>query len=372
MEPFKAFVSADVVRRLGQHIARVLPGFDRAGFEAEAVAGLETRELMARAGFVADRLHPRLPVMPAERAEVLLAILHPDPLDHANRPSDDEGICGWGVLPLTLLVGRYGLADFDRSLELLREMTKRFTSEFGIRPFLLADQDRALARLAGWLDDPNRHVRRLICEGTRPRLPWATRLPALMRDPAPVLPLLLRLRDDREAAVRKSVANHLNDIGKDHPALLVDLAADWMRGAGPERRQLLSHALRTLVKRGDPAALAVLGRGPARIETGALEVTPDRVAMGGEVEMRLAIRSTARAAQELTVDYVVHFRKANGSLAPKVFKGAVLTLAPGGEVVFRRRHRFREVTTRRHYPGTHAISLRINGADTAPVPFELA
>lgn len=371
MEPFKTFISAEVVRRLGQHLARAMPGFDRAGFEAEGIAGLEARELKARAQHLADLLHPRLPAAPDERAEVLQAILHPDPLDHADRPSDAAGICGWGVLPLTLLVGAHGLRDFDRSLELLREMTKRFSSEFGVRPFMIADQKRALARMAGWLDDPNRHVRRLVSEGTRPRLPWAMQLPGLIADPRPVLPLLERLRDDPEPYVRRSVANHLNDIAKDHPALVAALAAGWSDGAGKPRRDLIRHALRTLIKRGDPAALAVLGRGPAQIEAGPLRLSAERVAMGGELEMTLAIRSVAPAPQELSVDYVMHFRKANGRLAPKVFKGAVLTLPPGGEAVFRRRHRFREVTTRRHYPGRHALSLRINGVDTPPAGFDL-
>jgi 3-methyladenine DNA glycosylase AlkC len=270
-----------------------------------------------------------------------------------------------------MVVGQHGVGDFDRSMGLLREMTKRFSSEFGIRYFLLADQARALATLEGWLDDPNRHVRRLISEGARPRLPWAMQLPALMRDPAPVLPLLERLRDDPEPYVRRSVANHLNDISKDHPALVGRLAADWMAGAGRERRALLSHACRSLIKRGDPAALAVFGRGRPEIAEAVPELSATEVRMGERLDFVLPLRSLSDAPQELTVDYVLHLRKANGKLAPKVFKGAVLTLGPGEARVFRAGHVFREVTTRRHYPGEQALSLRINGVDTAAVPFRL-
>ena len=114
MEPFKTFFSPDLVARIGSHFERHQPGFDRTGFEAEVLARLDALELKARAQAIADALHPRLPGDPSDRAQVLRAVLHPDPLDHANLPTDDQGICGWGILPLTIVVGRYGVSDFDR------------------------------------------------------------------------------------------------------------------------------------------------------------------------------------------------------------------------------------------------------------------
>jgi 3-methyladenine DNA glycosylase AlkC len=371
MEPFRTFFSPGLVRTMAGHLARQLPGLDPQAFAAPIIGALEPLELKARAQLIADHLHAALPDDAARRAGVLAALLHPDPLGHADRPADDEGLCGWAVLPLTMVVGQHGVGDFDRSMGLLREMTKRFSAEFGIRYFLLADQARALAILEGWLDDPNRHVRRLISEGTRPRLPWAMQLPALMRDPAPVLPLLERLRDDAEPYVRRSVANHLNDISKDHPALVGRLAADWMDGAGRERRALLSHACRSLIKRGDPAAMAVFGRRRPQIAEAVPELSAAAVRMGERLGIAFRLRSLSDTAQELTIDYVLHLRKANGRLAPKVFKGTVLTLGPRGERQFRASHTFRDVTTRRHYPGEQALSLRINGMDTVAVPFRL-
>jgi 3-methyladenine DNA glycosylase AlkC len=371
MEPFKTFFSPGLVRTMAGHLSRHLPGLDPRAFAAPVLAALEPLELKARAQLIADHLHEALPGDPGRRAGVLAALLHPDPLDHADRPADDEGLCGWAILPLTMVVGQHGVQDFDRSMALLREMTKRFSSEFGIRYFLLADQARAFRILEGWLGDPNRHVRRLISEGTRPRLPWAMRLPALMRDPAPALPLLEHLRDDPEAYVRRSVANHLNDISKDHPALVARLAADWMAGAGRDRRALLSHACRSLIKRGDPGALAVFGRGRPEIADAAPELSATALRLGERLDISFPLRSLSDTPQELTVDYVLHLRKANGRLAPKVFKGAVLTLTPGETRVFGASHVFREVTTRRHYPGEQALSLRINGVDTRAVPFRL-
>lgn len=371
MEPFKTFFSPDLVRRMAMHVARHLPEVDAGALAAPILANLDSLELKARAQLIADHLHRALPPDPERRARVLGAVLHPDPLDHANQPADEQGLCGWAILPLTMVVGQHGIGDFDRSMGLLREMTKRFSSEYGIRHFLLADQARALKIMEGWLGDPNRHVRRLISEGARPRLPWAMQLPALMRDPAPVLPFLEQLRDDPEPYVRRSVANHLNDISKDHPALAARLAGAWMVGAGKDRRALLAHACRGLIKRGDPVALAVFGRGRPEIAEAVPELSVRELAMGDRLEMAVMLRSSSDAPQELTVDYVLHFRKANGKLAPKVFKGVALTLGPGEERRLRLGHVFREVTTRRHYPGEQALSLRINGVDTVAVPFGL-
>lgn len=371
MEPFKTFFSPGLVERVAVHLARQMPGLDAARFAAPILAALDPLELKARAQLIADHVHAALPLDPADRARILIGLLHPDQVDHADQPADEMGLCGWSVLPLTMVVGQHGLTDFDRSMELLREMTKRFSSEFGIRYFLLADQARALAILTGWRDDPNRHVRRLISEGTRPRLPWAMRLPALMRDPEPVLPLLDHLRDDPEPYVRRSVANHLNDISKDHPALVTRLAGDWLQGAPDRRRAMLRHACRGLIKAGDPQTLAHFGSLPPRIDPVLPILSQDRLQIGQTLGITADIRSTAPSDQQLTIDYVVYFLKANGRQAPKVFKGLRLSLAPQETRRVRLNHPFRLVTTRTHHAGLHGLCLRINGVDTHKVGFDL-
>jgi 3-methyladenine DNA glycosylase AlkC len=270
MEPFKSLFSPAVAGAIATQAGRVLPGFDAGGYVAAVVGRLEALELKARAQLMADELVHRLPADPSARAAALVAMLHPSEFSGEAEVGrgDDSGLAGWAVMPLSLVVGQHGLADFDGGLAALRQMTMRFSAEFAIRHFLLADQERALAVLAGWLDDPNPHVRRLVSEGTRPRLPWAMRLPRLIADPGPVLPLLEALRDDPSDYVRRSVANHLNDISKDHPARLTALAAAWMQGAGPARQTLLRHALRGRIKAGDPAALSVFGQAPAQVRCG--------------------------------------------------------------------------------------------------------
>lgn len=371
MDPFKAVFSPALAELIAGHLGRHLPGFDRESFVGSIIPRLDGMELMERAQLIADTLHAALPRDPAIRADVLLALLHPDPLPDLVAPSNVDGLRGWAILPLTLLVGQHGIGDFDRSLMLLREMTKRFSSEFAIRYFLIADQNRTLATLAAWVRDPDRHVRRLVSEGTRPRLPWAMRLPAFIKDPGPVLPLLAALRDDAEEYVRRSVANSLNDISKDHPHRIASLLGDWMADADRNRKALLRHAARSLIKAGNAEALAAFGYASAQLAPARPQLSSPSLRMGEVLTFSLTLKSQASKPQSLVIDYVVHFQKANGKLSPKVFKGGKVTLNPGETRLFQRKHEFRNVTTRRHYPGPHALSFRINGQDTEAVGFEL-
>ena len=290
MEPFKNNISPRLVGLIADQLDARLKRFDRSSFEGAVLAELDDLELKDRARLIADRMHDVLPASLGKRNKLLAAMLHPmdrEGDEPEDGQSDERGIRGWGMMPLTMVVGLYGVDEFDGSLGLLRTMTPRWTSEFDVRYFLLADQDRALATMTGWLGDPDRHVRRLVSEGTRPRLPWGVQLPRLITDPSPTLPILTALRDDPEEYVRRSVANHLNDIAKDHPDLVVDLAADWIKGAPPQRLKLLRHACRTLIKRGHAGALKIFGFAPAKIRLDALTVEPATVTLGRVVDADL-------------------------------------------------------------------------------------
>lgn len=371
MEPFKNVFSPQLVQCLANHLAVHIANFDRPAFENAILKGLNTLEFKARAQLIADQVHLALPADFADRARILLAILHPDEEDHANQPSDENGICGWGVQPLTMVVGLYGVEDFDRSMQVLKEMTKRSSSEFGIRFFLLADQNRALRLMANWVQDPNRHVRRLVSEGTRPRLPWAMQLPQLIVDPSPMMPILEALRDDTEEYVRRSVANHLNDIAKDHPDSIARLAKNWMRGAEKNREKLVRHACRTLIKQGHPHALKAFGHSAPKIDLQNLVITTPQVVYGGSLKFSAIIQSTTNRPQSLVIDYLVHFKKANCQLAAKVFKWTKLTLSAGENRLIERAHPIRPITTRRYYAGRQGVSLRINGQDYGYEEFDL-
>lgn len=371
MEPFKNNISPYLVRCLGGHLARQMKDFDRDGYEGAILSRLEDLELKQRAALIADVTDGHLPEELAERFAVLEAILHPETEIAFDRKSDDKGIRGWGIMPLAMIVARSGLEDFDSSFALLKEMTKRATAEFDVRPFLAKDQERALAIMAPWVKDPSVHVRRLVSEGTRPRLPWGMRLNRLVEDPAPTLPLLEALKDDPEDYVRRSVANHLNDIAKDHPDLVAEIAARWLKDADRNRKKLIRHACRSLIKQGHGATLKAFGLNPPEIRVEGPRIGTPKVAYGAAVRFDVELVSTSRKSQELVLDYLIHFRKANGSLSPKVFKWTKVKLGPGETVSLSRDHAIRPITTRVYYGGTQAVSLRINGQDYGHAEFEL-
>ncbi len=355
-EPWKNQYGPDIPRRIAKRVAAVYPPFESAAFLRNALRGYEALELMDRGRRIAEALRGHLPDDFREALRIVVA--------SAKVPAalPDGPLTRFLFLPHTCFVSAYGLDQFEESMAAQYELTQVFTAEFSIRPFIERYPDVTMERLRAWADDPNEHVRRLVSEGTRPRLPWAPRLRRFQKDPRPVLALLEILKDDTSTYVRRSVANNLNDIGKDHPDVLVDTARRWMKSAPPERRRLIRHALRAAVKRGDPGALAVLGYGAApRVSVQSISVSPARARPGGAVTLAFDLVSTAARRQRILVDFRVHFIKANGTTRPKVFKLREVELAPNESVSLRKTVSLKEMTTRRHYPGTHRIDILLNG-----------
>lgn len=371
MEPFKNNISPELVRCLAGHLSRHLEGFDQPAFEAAVVPRLPDLELKQRARLIAEETGKVLPAPLSEKFRILKALLHPEDGEGSERKSDAKGMRGWAMMALGMVVTDHGLNDFESAFALLKEMTKRATAEFDVRPFLARDQARALGLMAPWVNDPNVHVRRLVSEGTRPRLPWGLQLKSLIADPSPTLPLLEALKDDPQDYVRRSVANHLNDIAKDHPDLVAQIAARWLKDADKAREKLVRHACRTLIKQGHPATLKAFGLNPPQIELAGPYINTPQVIYGEALSFEVELTSTGSAPQDLVIDYLVHFKKANGALVPKVFKWTKLSLAPGGTVALARSHAIKPITTRVYYGGAQALSVRINGQDFDRAEFEL-
>lgn len=356
--------------RLAAALRGAWPAFPAERFEALAGAGLEPLALKARVAHGIAALHACLPADFPEAAAVLARVADAG-LPAPKRPDALSGFAAW---PLIDYAAVHGLEHPDAALPLLRRLTPLFSAEFAIRPFLARHTDRTFQYLATWADDPDEHVRRLVSEGTRPRLPWGERVPALMGAPSPAWPLLERLRDDPSAYVRRSVANHWNDVAKDHPEAALEVLERWRADASPERERLVRHAARGLVKAGHPRALALDG-----VDAGAaLEVRafgpegagpsaegPPRLMLGQTLAFGARLRNPGARAVEVVADYAVHYRKANGTLSAKVFKGGRFRLAPGEARDWSKRHAFRAVTTRVHHPGLHRITLQLNGRAAA-------
>lgn len=374
-EPFKNLLHADLVRQAGTRLQQVWPAFDRAGFERQAVHGLEGLELKARARHLAAALQATLPDDFDHACTVLESSLAPpvSPPGSASGPADAApGLSGWIVWPMTEWVASAGLAQPERALQALHAMTQRFTAEWALRPFIVAHPALAWATLDRWCGDDSPHVRRLVSEGSRPRLPWGLQLKGLVADPSPTLPLLARLQDDSSDYVRRSVANHLNDIAKDHPHRVADWLATHLPGAPPPRRALLRHASRTLIKRGDPRVLAAWGLGQALHGSASLSITPARARLGEEgVTLQVCLQADASPPQRLEIDYAVHHVKAHGGATAKVFKGWKLTLAAGERRMLDKRHALKPITTRRYHAGWHRVELLVNGQPVAEAGFEL-
>ena len=370
-EPLKNLFSIAVIENVGEHLERAWTRFDRPGFVAAASKDLETLELKQRSAQIESALERHLPDDFRKAVAILLESLHPDEDAGTTPVAGSKGIAGWAIMPISGYVGRHGVDHLDLALVAMRELTKRLTAEFGIRFLIQADPQRCIETLRGWTDDPNRHVRRLVSEGTRPRLPWAPQLPMFMADPSPLLPLLTALRDDPEEYVRRSVANSLNDIAKDHPDLVAELAKDWLAKAPDSRRRLVRHACRTLVKQGHPATLAALGYGAPSLAEVSLLLKAPVVEFGAALEFELRFETAGSRPQDLLIDYVIHHRKADGRLTPKVFKWKTLQAKPQEAVSLRRRHPIRPITTRVYYPGRHRLEIQINGATHAGKDFRL-
>lgn len=264
--PLKFLLDVEAVKCLAHNIGLVHPSFDQKSFSALALTGIDDLGILQRGQHIASALRAHLPSQYRQAIEVLLASLTP-----ANTATESLGLAVFFYLPHTSFVAQYGLSadenngedPFEISMQALQALTKRFTSEYAIRPFLIAQPERTLNQLMLWLNDPDPHVRRLCSEGTRPRLPWAMRIPQFIKDPRPALPILEALKNDPSLYVRRSVANHVGDIAKDHPALAFELCERWLQDAdkwsqGADRNNLrwvIRHALRHPAKKGDATAL---------------------------------------------------------------------------------------------------------------------
>lgn len=335
-------------RQVAALVAKSYPNFNQRRFLRLATSGLEPLSLLQRMRHGTRALRATLPQdYPA--ALVILRKLAP------HLEGDFVGM----MLPD--FVGVYGVEDFDASLDTLRFLTRFSSAEFAIREFLRRDLRRTLAVMELWSKDPDEHVRRLASEGSRPRLPWSFRLEALVADPSPVASILESLRTDPSLHVRKSVANHLNDISKDHPDWMLARLASWDL-AHPHTQWIAKRASRSLIKAGHQPALRLFNfTGKPAVRLTRFRLAPARLQLGQSMEFSFALTSTSRRPQQLAVDYRLHYVKASGGTSPKVFKLREVRLSPEQTLRLSKRQTIRNFTTRKHYSGRHHLELLVNG-----------
>lgn len=344
----------ELLKKMAKSLSAVYPDFPSQKFISLSKK-LSKLEMKQRVYLIRDELKLSLPENYSKALSILL-----DSIEKGKM----QGFILW---PYTEYIQTFGLDSPEKSLRALKEITKHFTSEWGVRPFLRLYPQETLDFLLECASDKNVHIRRWASEGARPRLPWGERLNLLIKEPKKTLPILSKLKFDDELYVRRSVANHLNDITKDHPQLVVETLRKWQKSVKKETEKkkidwIVKHALRTLIKRGDPDALSLIGvNSEPKVIVEALALNQNKIKMGERLIFNFKLRSTSSHPQKIVVDYIVHFAKANNTRALKVFKLKMLELQAFDTVIINKKHHFKLITTRVYYPGVHILEIQING-----------
>jgi 3-methyladenine DNA glycosylase AlkC len=357
MEPLKNGYSKEFFDRLCQRFKKDEPSFDIPAFQQMIFdEQWEQRELKERMRHITLCLHQQLqrPFQEAinlfkktiESGNALYLMFYPD------------------------YVEVYGQDDLPSSLDALEYFTPFASAEFAIRPFIHRYGQPVMDRMKVWAKHTDEHVRRLASEGCRPRLPWAMALPEFKKDPHPILPILEQLRDDPSEYVRRSVANNLNDISKDHPELVLQLAEQW-QGKSKATDWVIRHGLRSLLKNGHPRALAFYGYAPLEnVDLLDLKASPNPIQIGQKLDFSFELHNHSPSEAKIRMEYSIDYVKKNGGTSRKLFKLAEKTFPPGKSII-RRQRSFQNYTTRTHYPGSHRLLIYLNGEEKAAMDLEV-
>ena len=360
---FKHWISPALVKKIADAVTSAYPAFNAKAF-SKISKDLKDLELKPRVLLIRDSLHMNLPADYPKAVKILLKAV------------DNSKLSGFDLCAFTEFVQTYGLDHFEISMKALYQLTQKFTAEFAVRPFIVKYPKETFSLLLKWSEDPSEHIRRWTSEGSRPRLPWGMKLHGSIKDPKDGIKILSNLKFDESLYVRKSIANHLNDIAKDHPDLVIQTLKVWRKGC-PEKHLakldwIQKQALRSLIKAGYKPALKLMGYGEdALIKVGNLKLNKKKFLMNDVIAFEIEMTSTIAKAQTIAIDYVIHFQKANKKLSPKVFKLKVIELKGKETFVLKKNHPIRPVTTRKHYPGLHKIEIQINGNILASADWHL-
>lgn len=359
--PLKQMFNPAFFEKLCPVIQQAVPGFDCRDFIYQIFdRDWPDLELKQRIRQISKALHRLLPPPFSSAANVLAAIA-----DRLHR----EGIRGFQTMFLPDYVEVYGQRDPDIALDLMETITTLVSCEFAIRPFLAFHPEKVMPRMKLWSLHENAHVRRLSSEGCRPRLPWAARIPQLIENPKPILTILENLKCDEDPAVRRSVANNLNDIAKDHPRLVLKLFKRW-QGTHPHTDWILRHASRTLLKQGDADTFSLHGFDPSsRAKVIDLFVPLEGVRRGDRLDFRFNFVNAEQKPQKFRLDYAIDYVTSTGRSARKIFKLKEAVFPPGKAVPISKTQSFKDLSTRQHFQGTHAITIFSNGRKLAEKKF---
>ncbi|HCM75365.1 MAG TPA: DNA alkylation repair protein [Cytophagales bacterium] len=354
-EPLKLMYNPEFFEHLCSVLKKNIPNFDDVRF-IHSVFDTEwpDLELKQRTRKVTKALHKTLPANYELAANCVVAIAQ----EYLNEKYEKP------IYPLIFLpdyVELYGLDHFEKSMDAIEQITQLVSAEFAVRPFILKYPEKTMNRMQRWTTHKSEHVRRLSSEGCRPRLPWAMGLPAFKKDPSPILPILDKLKKDPSEYVRRSVANNLNDIAKDHPELVLNIARQW-KNVSAETNWILKHGSRTLLKQGHSNALDFHGFDSQLLaEVPKLSLDNLKIKIGTTGSFSFDVVNKEKKKANLRIEYAINYRTATGKTSRKIFKVTEKEFQPGQKLTFERKQRFTDFTTRKHYPGQHNLEIIVNG-----------
>ena len=357
-EPLKNLYTPELLEQLGSLLQKQYKAFDKkAFFKAVFDKEWSNRELKQRMRHITNCIHQFLPMPYAQQISILTPIAH-----HFN---------GFVAILFPDFVEVYGIEYPDISIPALEHFTQYSSSEFAVRPFIIRYEKRMVKQHLQWAKSKNHHVRRLASEGIRPRLPWAMVLPVFKKDPSAILPILELLKADESEYVRRSVANCLNDISKDHPDIVLTIVNHW-KGISPQTDWIVKHASRGLLKQGHTAALSAFGLNhKVKVEVTNFAISKKNLPIGRKFEYTFSVTLTEKETHDVRLEYKIYYQKVNGKQNPKVFQIGTYSLKPRQTLTINRSHAFADLTTRKHHKGDHRIVVVVNGKETAELPFIL-
>lgn len=353
----KNIYSASFYDTFSDAVEEVLSEFDRKKFtKAIFASGWKNKELKERMKHTTFVLHQFLPDDFDKSAELIKKITVT-----LRQRKINENIFGFMFLPD--YIETYGLNNFETSVKAIELLTQFVSCEYAVRPFIIKYKDIMMKQMLEWSKHKNHHVRRLASEGSRPRLPWAMALPELKINPEPILTLLENLKKDSSEYVRRSVANNLNDIAKDHPSTVIAIVNKW-KGLGKETDAIIKHGCRTLLKQGNTEILKYFGlSNNTKLEVSNLKVITPKVKIGNALLFSFEVKNGGKKNQTIRLEYAVYYLRQNGQLSKKVFKISERIFEPSEKVMITKKQSFRIITTRKFYAGQQKLSIILNGQE---------
>lgn len=359
------FFKPAFIKEYGEALQAAMPSFDKLRFEKQVFnEQWHTKELKQRTRHIVEVLHDLLPDHYPHAVEVLVKTVEHLRAQKTLSPS-------FGYISIPEYIEVYGLEHFKESVQAMEYITQFMSCEFAVRPFIIKYEDKMMKQMLAWSEHKNARVRRLSSEGCRPRLPWGIALQRFKKDPSLILPILEHLKEDKDIWVKKSVANNLNDISKDNPAIVMQIFKQWL-GKNADTDWIVKHAARTLLKAGNKEAMALFGlKKDNAIVLSDMKVHTPKVAMGKDLEFSFNIENKGKSEKIIRLEYGMYYLRANGSLSKKVFKISERAYKAGESYAVKRKQSFRPITTRVYYKGAHKVSVIVNGHEEAIADFTL-